>query len=263
MYFGTTTMVFYSRPLEEAIAAVARCGYDYAELWMEQVMRDYPDDPAAGVGAVLNKYGMKATVHCPVMDVNITSPNIGIREESIRQYLSCFEFARGIGARLVVVHPGHRFSVKEPFEEHWTAQVDALKRVFARGAELGITLAIENMEADKAVSSVTDYADMERVMADCDVPDMLITLDTTHMRDTGRVVRFIEKMGQRIAHVHLSDATATSLHLRMGLGTMDFAPIANALKAVGFAGVCSLETFIAGSEDDLIEERQKLVKLFG
>src|SRR5690554_2804518 len=95
MYFGTTTMVFYSRPLEEAIAAVARCGYDYAELWMEQVMRDYPDDPAAGVGAVLNKYGMKATVHCPVMDVNITSPNIGIREESIRQYLSCFEFARG------------------------------------------------------------------------------------------------------------------------------------------------------------------------
>jgi len=263
MYFGTTTMVFYSRPLDEAIAAIARCGYDYAELWMEQVWRDYPDDAVAGVGAALKKCGMKATVHCPVMDVNITSPNAGIREESISQYLDCFEFARGIDARLVVVHPGHRFSVKEPIDAHWRAQVDALKRVFAKGASLGLTLALENMEADKGVASVTDYPDMHRVMADCDLPDMLVTLDTTHMRDTGKVVRFIENMGHRIAHVHLSDATATALHLRMGLGVMDFTPIANALKAVGFSGVCSLETFIAGSEDDLIEERQKLVKLFG
>ena len=31
----------YSEPLEEAIAAIARCGFDYVELWMEQVCREF------------------------------------------------------------------------------------------------------------------------------------------------------------------------------------------------------------------------------
>ncbi|MEA4884852.1 MAG: sugar phosphate isomerase/epimerase family protein [Clostridia bacterium] len=262
MQFGVTTMVFYSRPLDEAIQAIARCGYDFAELWMDQVWRDFPSRPAEGVRRVLEKSGIGATVHCPVMDVNITSPNIGIRNESIRQLLDCIEFAHEIGARLVVVHPGRRFSVKEPFTEHWKAQVEALGRAFDKGASLGVTLALENMEIDKGVASVTDYPDMLRVVKDCGVEDLKITLDTAHMRDTKVVLRFIENLGPRIAHVHVSDATDKALHLRIGEGTLDLPAIARSLEEHRFSGIYSLETYIPGDEDALADEKRKLARLF-
>ncbi|MGE5572626.1 MAG: sugar phosphate isomerase/epimerase family protein [Bacteroidota bacterium] len=262
MYSGTTTMVFYTKPLDEAVAAIAKCGYDYAELWMDQVWRDFPERPADSVRAILDKHGMRATVHCPVMDVNITSPNIGIRNESQRQLLDCIEFAHEICARLVVVHPGRRFSVKEPIAEHWKTQVEALGRAFDKGAALGVTLALENMEIDKEVASVTDYPDMLRVIVDCGVPDLKITLDTAHMRDTRVILRFIEKLGPRIVHVHVSDATDKALHLRIGQGTLDLSAIARALEKHQFTGVYSLETYIPGDEEALAEERQKLADLF-
>jgi sugar phosphate isomerase/epimerase len=262
MYFGTTTMVFYSAPLEEGIAAIARCGFDYAELWMEQVWREFPERPDVGVSTILEKYEMKATVHCPVMDINITSPNIGIRNESLKQLIDSIEFAQRIGARLVVLHPGKRFSAKEPFEDHWRAQIESLTSVFNKGAELGVTLALENMERTSAVASVTDYPDMFRVIRDCDIPDLSITLDTTHMRDTETILRFIDKVGPRIAHVHISDATDKKLHLRIGEGTLDFEAIVKALREQAFAGVCSLETYIPGDEEALAEERRKLDRMF-
>lgn len=262
MYFGTTTMVFYSKPLEEAIAAISRCGFDYAELWMDQVWREFPESPADAVRAMLHKHGVKATVHCPVMDVNIASPNVGIRNESINQLLDCIEFARQIDARLVVVHPGRRFSVKEPASEHWKTQVEALGRAFDRAKQLGVTLALENMEIDRAVASVTDYHDMLRVIDDCGIPDLKITLDTAHMRDTQVILRFIDKLGPRIAHVHVSDATDKALHLRIGQGMLDLAAIVRALEDHKFPGVYSLETYIPGDEEALAVERRNLAGLF-
>ena len=262
MYFGTTTMVFYSKPLDEAIAAISRCGFDYAELWMDQVWREFPERPANAVRAILGRHGMKATVHCPIMDVNIASPNAGIRNESIDQLLDCIEFAQHIDARLVVVHPGRRFSLKESIEEHWAAQVGALGCAFDRAEHLGVILALENMEIDKEIASVRDYPDMLRVIDDCGVPDLKITLDTAHMRDTQVILRFIDKLGPRIAHVHVSDATDKALHLRIGEGSLDLPAIVRALEDHKFAGVYSLETYIPGDEEALAEERRKLAGLF-
>ena len=157
MYFGTTTMVFYSKPLDEAIAAIPRCGFDYAELWMDQVWREFPERPANAVRAILDRHGMEATVHCPIMDVNIASPNAGIRNESIKQLLACIEFAQLIDARLVVVHPGRRFSLKEPINQHWRTQVGSLGCAFDKAEHLGVTLALENMEIDKEIASLGIY----------------------------------------------------------------------------------------------------------
>jgi sugar phosphate isomerase/epimerase len=262
MYFGTTTMVFYSRPLDEAVAAISRCGFDYAELWMDQVRREFPRRPGHAVRAILDRHGMKATVHCPIMDVNIASPNAGIRNESINQLLGCIEFAQLIDARLVVVHPGRRYSMNEPIEEHWKAQIDALSRAFDRAEHLGVTLALENMEIDNEIASVRDYPDMLRVIDDCGILDLRITLDTAHMRDTQVVLRFVDKLGPRIAHVHVSDATDKALHLRIGEGSLDLPAVVRALEDHKFAGVYSLETYIPGDEEALAEERRKLAGLF-
>lgn len=263
MDFGVTTMVFYAKPLDKALESIARCGYSYAEIWMEHVWRDCPDRPAERVSSFLEETGLRATVHCPVMDVNVTSPNIGIRKESIRQLFEAMDFSTAIGAQLMVLHPGRRFSVKERFEDHWQMQVDVLVQALARAQDLGLTVALENMEFGSAVHSVKDYDDVLKVEKDCGITDLKVTLDTAHMGDTQRVVQFIEALGPRIVHTHLSDATDKLLHLRIGEGNLDFLRIASALRRQRYSGVYSLETYVPGDERMLRDELEKLARLFG
>lgn len=35
MLFGASTMTFYRRPLPRALEAIASCGFDYAEIWVD------------------------------------------------------------------------------------------------------------------------------------------------------------------------------------------------------------------------------------
>lgn len=256
-------MVFFKEPIAHAIEYVARCGYDYVEIWMEHLWASRTQPSASEIRSKLEELGLEATVHCPVMDVNIASTNGGIREESIAQYLATVKLAHEIGARLVVLHPGNRFSSKEPLEDHWACQVAAVSRVMEEAGALGVRVAIENMEFDSPKQTVTTATGIRRLAQECGIKDLGVTLDTAHMRATDRVVEFVNDMKESIIHTHISDATSTSLHLLLGEGRLDFRAISEALKSVGYEGVYSLETFIPGDEAMLKREHEKLLALFG
>lgn len=255
-------MTFYSRPIIEAIEAIARCGFDCAEIWTDHAWDDNRGATTEQIRAALNRTGIQATVHCPVMDINITSPNRGIREESIAQTLRAVELARDINARLIVVHPGRRFSLNEPVDLHWTLLVNSVSRILNHARENGVIAALENMECDKEVVSVRFAGDVKRLLADCGVPNGHVTLDTAHMRSTQPILDFIRDVAGQIAHVHLSDANAERLHLRIGDGAIDLTQVAHSLSSHGFSGVCSLECFIPNSEEMLHDELVTARNLF-
>ncbi len=251
-------MVFYTRPIEESLQAIARCGFDYVEIWLEHLWQHGQPPSPPKIKDLLAQTGLKATVHCPIMDLNITSPNPRIREESIRQTVEAAGFAAEIGARLMVLHPGHRFSAKEEFAVHWKRQIQAIRRIVREAAELGTEIALENMEIDSPKATVKDHTHLRRIKEDAQLPNLGLTLDTAHLRDSGKIVEFIESLGQDIIHTHISDSTAQKLHLQLGEGDLDFRRIVKALQAVGYAGVYSLETFIPGDEEILRRQRAQL-----
>ena len=105
MLWGVTTMTFYHRPILEAVEFIGSCGFDCVEIWADHAWDEKKGASAAKLKGALARWGLQSTVHCPVLDVNIASPNRGIREESLRQYRAALDLAKELGARLVVLHP--------------------------------------------------------------------------------------------------------------------------------------------------------------
>lgn len=254
MLFSTTTMTFYTHPILEALKIIAQCGFDCAEIWVDHAWDQTRGARPQAIKEALNRLSLVATVHCPIMDINITSPNQGIREESIRQSLVAIDFAKEIGARLIVIHPGHKFSPKESSEEHWCFQVQAIQRIFTYAETQGVVATLENMDSDKDIVSVKDHLDLLRLFKDAEIKNGLITLDTTHLRTTVKVLEFVEAVGKQIAHLHFSDATTEQMHLRLGEGQLRLPRIVEALHRQSYDGICSLECFIANQDQELLQQ---------
>jgi sugar phosphate isomerase/epimerase len=262
MLFGANTMTFYDRPILEAIEVIARCGFDCVEIWVDHAWDEQKGAKSEVMGATIAQYGLETTVHCPIMDINITSPNKGIRAESLRQTFRAIDLARDLESRLIVMHPGHMFSSREPFAIHWVYQVDSIQKILSYAQEQGVMVALENMDSNKDTVSVKDWADLQRLFADCRSMEKLVTLDTTHLRETEQVLSFIAQARSNIVHLHLSDGTINQMHLPLGEGNLNLSAIAQALGKIGYTGVCSLECFIPNDEYMLQQELFKARDLF-
>jgi sugar phosphate isomerase/epimerase len=250
---GATSMMFWDRTVEAAVAPLADMGYDAIEIWAEHLWRGH-EDPAR-VAQALAAHRLRCTVHCPILDVNLTSLNQGIREESLRQTLHSVELAHDLCADLLVVHPGHLSSSRDALTSHWQMEYAALDKIADHGERLGVHLAIENMDTPARLEVVKTAEDIRRIVDHYAPGQWGVVLDTTHLGNAARIVAFVEA-GLNITHVHLSDTEALAngavrTHLPLGEGNTDFAPVFAALLP-HFQGILSLETFIpAGTLDKI------------
>lgn len=256
-------MTFFHRPLLDALGAIARCGFDAAEIWVDHAWDERHGTDVGSIRDKLKQLGLRATVHCPILDINITSANRGIRAESVRQNLLAIDFARDVGAELIVIHPGSRFSARESLAAHWNYQIQSISEILAYARKEKVAAAVENMDSNKEVVSVRDQMDLQRLFTQCEIENGLITLDTTHLRTTEKVLEFVEKSSEQIAHLHLSDALGDQMHLPLDEGNLDLKKIAQSLRHHDFQGICSLECFIPNDEALLKTELQKARLLFG
>lgn len=259
---GTTSMNFFQRPILEAVELIAQCGFESAELWADHAWDERRGASVPELKQALARLGLQSTIHCPIMDLNIASPNRGVQAESVRQVLRAVDLAGELGSELIVIHPGHKYSPLENDSEHWERQVEAVERILAYAQEQKVLAAVENLDSDKGVVSVRGWPDLERLFQDCKSGEKWVTLDVTHLKDTEQVLDFINKAGPHLAHLHLSDSSPEKMHLCLGEGSLDLKAIAQSLKAAGYQGICSLECFIPGKPEQLREELLKARALF-
>jgi len=232
---------------------VVRMGYDAVEIWAEHLWRT-PEDPAH-IGRLLRHHGLRCTVHCPIMDLNITSPNRGIRDESVRQMRMSVELSHDLASELLVLHPGDLYTSHDSLDEYWRVQLEAFDNLVHYAQHLGVPVAVENMDFQSKKEPVKSPADIQRIRTRFAPGELGFVLDTTHLGTTERVLAFIEAMDE-IHHVHLSDAEVVSpdkvrTHLRLGDGTLDLKRIVAAILPK-LRGILSLETFVAPGNDQLI-----------
>lgn len=263
MLFAANTMVFFDRPIVEAIAKVAHCGFDCVEIWVDHLWDDSKGATIEEVKEIVTANKLLTTIHCPIMDINITSPNKGIRQESLRQTLQAIDLAKNLDSKLVVVHPGHLFSPRESLTTHWEYQVESIRQILDYGKQKQVIVTLENMDVDKNIVTVKSWSDLKRLYDDCAWKEQLVTLDTTHLKETNKILDFIETAGSNIVHLHLSDGNSQKMHLPLLTGELDLKRIAQALLSVGYEGICSLECFIPQNDENLlIQELHKAKQLF-
>lgn len=224
MQTAISSLLFKSHPLGDVIDLTRAYGVSWLEVWTEHLWRDDKGDLLKR----LRQSGLSLSVHGPIGDLNVTSSNQGIREESIRQIIQGIEEAAAMDARVITIHPGYLTGRQDAPEDIWDMQVSAFTRFATRGKELGLVIAMETME--KRNKEVVIYPEIANQITDAvNMENFGVTFDVSHAHTVMDVVDFIRAL-RRIKHIHISDTKNGKVHALMGQGEIAFEPVLQALK---------------------------------
>lgn len=222
---GTSSDVLRSLSLQEAIEVVSRKGFSGIELWMGHIKSSQLT--VQEIKALLKKNNLSYQIHADVRDINLTSINLGIRKESIRQTMETIEFAKELEASLITLHPGRMSSTKDRPEDLWPIQIESFKEIGKYSEQLGIKIGLENMEK-RSKEFVMTNEDVTRIITEVDNPYIGLTLDLAHCHSIGDVGAFVDSVNVPIFNVHISQASKNKMHLPFHTEAedrIDFEPI--------------------------------------
>ncbi|MBN2126096.1 MAG: sugar phosphate isomerase/epimerase [Deltaproteobacteria bacterium] len=252
------------RPVMDEIREIARLGFDVFELTMDAPRAHYGliEREREDISRVLKECGLGLVCHLPtfVYTADLTE---GIREASLRETLESLRVAGDLQALKVVLHPsiigGLGTLVMEKSRGY---ALESLESIVREADRRGIVLCLENlMPRSRALVEPEDFEAPFRMF-----PSLKMTLDTghSHLGQGGirRTLAFIERFGERIGHIHMSDNFGREDdHLPIGAGIIDYPEIVKAIKTTGYDDTLTLEVF-SRDRDYLKISREKLAKLF-
>lgn len=230
----------HPRPLDERVAELAACGIPCLEVtWL-----GFPHWDVRRCGRIreaLAEQGLRMrSIHAPFgTELNVLDRDPGLRLHALEAHLHMLPAVAALGAHVFVMHPGREFKSGRPYSELIDSGVDAVSQVTVRAAELGVEVALENVLPAHALGS---HESIVEVVDRADHPSLGICLDTGHANVVSTVEDALQHFGSRINHVHLHDNNGRSdEHLCPGLGSIDWPPVLEGLKRVGFEGPLTLE----------------------
>lgn len=263
MLYGA--MNFPVRPVLDEILAIGSLGLDYLELAMDPPEAHYTRllEQRDAIHQTLDHYGMSLICHLPTF-IHTADLTKSIREASRTELLNSITVANELGARKVVLHPsfvgGMGRNVPELSRRYASECLDAVALLQEKG---NCRVCLENLFA--RLTPFTTPDDFTVVFERW--PQLAMTLDIGHAfidgRGMDRILEFINRFGDRIQHVHISDNFGRrDDHLAVGEGAIDFKVLIDALKKIHYDDTMTLEIF---TEDraDLIRSRNALRKMLG
>ena len=262
MQYGA--MNFPIKPVSDELSEIGALGFDYLELTMDPPQAHYTtlQHQMQTIVNDLDSRGMSIICHLPTF-VSTADLTDSIRQASLQEMFRSLEIAAQLGARKVVLHPGHigglGIYVVETALEHAN---NSLAAIIEHAQKVGLCVCLENMfPRCRAFVEPDDFVDILQRF-----PELKLTLDTGHAnigaRGGRRILQFIEKFGHRIGHLHISDNLGQrDDHIPLGSGVINFEKIARAIKHSGYNDTATLEIFTEDRQA-LVQSRQRFDDLF-
>jgi hydroxypyruvate isomerase len=220
--------LFRGLPLLERFAAAARLGFRSVELWWPPVERqDAIVDSVRRAGVTVSLLTAE-----PGLLSNRRSP---ARSFELAARLSCTRLYTLIGG----LRPGRsRERALERARER-------LAMIADDAAARGLTLLIEPVNpADNGPQLIDCADDASALLDEVGRDNAALLFDVYHARHGhGDVVAVLERVHDRVGHIHLSDFPG---RVEPGRGELDFAAIGSALDSLGYNGTLGLEWISPG-----------------
>jgi len=241
---GVNTWVWTSPFTAESVGLIARAqefGFDAITIPVE--------DPAAIDGDAVKRAlaDTKLRVHVagafgPTRDLTHDEPRF--RDECLSYLGETLRLCERWGARLLVgpcySAVGKRRQVPDEQRKiEWERAVSGLRRAGAMAAEHGVTLGIEPLNRFET-DLVNTAAQLSRLLHDVGHPAVKGHLDTFHMHIEEKSVHdAVLSIGPQLVYVDASESDRGT----PGTGQVDWEGLARALREIGYAGDCVIESF--------------------
>lgn len=220
---------------------IADMGFDTVELPLETL----ESLDAKLVAAKLKETGLKSTV-CGAFspDRDLTSDDAAYRANSLAYIKGAVRFCAETGTRTFVgpmysaVGKRRHVTPKQKTKE-WDRAVAGITKAGTYAAKLGVDLAIEPLNRFET-DLVNTSAQAVKLATDVGLKNVGVHLDTFHMNIEEKCLYDAIKLaGQKLFHIHVCENDRGA----PGSGNVDWKGTAKALKEIGYARECVIESF--------------------
>ncbi len=248
MKFTVCNELFQGWSVDDVLAYAARVGYSAVEIAPFTLAESVDDIGAADRRRIRDRAadaGVEiAGIHWVLVSpkgLYINTPDVEIREQTARYFVSLTHFCADIGGKVMVVGSPKQRNVMEgvTYEQAWEWAADTFRPAVRVAEERGVTICFEPL-APTETNFINTAADAIRFVQQVSSPAFRIILDTKAMSSEGKPIpQIIRESAGWFAHYHANDPNLKG----PGMGDMDFVPIFQALKEVGFNDYVSVEVF--------------------
>lgn len=228
---------------DENFKALKEAGIKHIEIsrgWLEYPDMDYDD-----IKRLADKYGINLwSLHLPfagTCELDISSLDEKLRQKTVSWWCENIEKGAKIGVKLFVVHPSSEPVSEEPEirAKNIEAAKKSLKELVNFAAKFDAVIAVEDLPRTCLGRNADEIAEL--ISAD---DRLKVCLDTNHMLiDTN--LNLIEKLGQKIATLHVSDYDfINERHWLPGEGKVEWQTVYNAIINSGYKGAWLYELYL-------------------
>lgn len=257
---GLSTGCFYEKPILDHLEAICEAGFSILEICSFPAHLDFHDLPTCErVAARMRQLELEAySFHAPFADdLDITSPDVHVRQRSIDEMFRAADAAATLGVRFYVIHPGPETGEIPRAErlDRMENAARALDRVAAHCRQLRLSLVLENMLPHLFAGPVRDLL---WLLGAVDATDVGICLDTGHAYLSGDLYGVAHKLSGHLWMLHASDNRGDfDDHLPPGEGDIAWRELFRQLAFEAFDGTVILEIAGGGEAPDILRGAQR------
>lgn len=245
MRIGAHTLIWVAPFTGETLDLVDRVrdmGFDAIDIGVGEVP---PPFPAAELRRRLARTGLTASLATSLnAQRDITSDDADARRVGVEFLQGVARLCAEVGAGTLIgpIHSELRRQRLDPppvREERWKRCADGLAAVAREAERAGVSVAVEPLNRFEN-DFLTTTADGLRLCRMVGHPLLGLLLDTFHMNiEERRIGEAIRSAKGHIVHFH----TCESDRGAPGSGHVDWAEVRDALRDVGYDGVCTIESY--------------------
>ena len=262
MKFGAPVWPFqWDPPYEDTVRRIAKLGFKAVELiaWNREVMNTYyTPQRIKDLRLLLDDLGVELSEFVSTPP-GMASADPVARQAAVDHFKQLVEVGVALGAKLVNSVGPYPFELQFPrimlkhvyqewtlefdpgldWKQNWADYVGVVRQFCSICEDAGVKYALE----PHPYRWMRNAASMMRLIDHVDSPALGMNFDPSHLFPMGEMSEaVIYEVGDRIFHTHFSDNDGTSnAHWRPGKGKINWKGVLQALHAVGYDGVISIE----------------------
>ncbi len=230
---------------------IARIGFDCVDVFTEAEGLPAEEEQLILDTCAANNLPM---VSMPVVAIGLIDFNDPVRAYHVARVKKFVDLTERLGGKNILLVLGEYLWQKEviPPEAQWQWAVECCREIGDYCASKGLEIALE-LEPFR-LSLLNNVDAMAKFLKDCDHPAVKANIDISHLVLADCGPEEIAKLAGNVAHVHISDCNG-QVHgdLPPGRGIVKFGPYLQAIKAIGFDGVVSIELEYSPDPDRIVE----------
>jgi sugar phosphate isomerase/epimerase len=270
MKFAICNEIFHGWKLDDIFAYAARVGYDGVEIapfTLANSVTEISTQERRRIkdAAARNRIEV-AGIHWVLVKpegLYLNHPDAAVRDRTADYFCELAEFCADVGGKIMVVGSPKQRNVLPGVssEQAWSWGLNTFQKSVKIAEQRGVTICVEPLTPAET-NFLNTAAEAIRFVEQLPSNNFKIILDAKAMCSEAKPAnQIIRESWPHFAHFHANDKNMKG----PGFGEVDFAPIARALKEVGYSGFVSVEVFNFDEGPEAIATRslEYLQRVFG